>query len=332
MGRGDRNPYVAARSLASLALWLLVPGGAHADPPAAPVSPPVAAPQSAVSGAAVAGHAMPQPDKALPQVTIEAQRVSLEHRLTMFVSSITRSAPREEALQRWQTPICPLVAGLSREQGEFMLERLSQIAREVGAPLDREHCHANLVVVVTSEPDKLIKAWGDRGRVFWGERASVAAFNAFLETPRPVRVWYNREFGSPAGAPATRGLNMTLDRPFTDGVFTRSKMDVKDMLLLASIAVIVDRKEVDGLLQIGQLTDYVAMVTLTETDLDAPLGNAPTILHLFDARHPGEQRPAGLSAWDQAFLKALYNDASSQQILITERSQITGKMLHDLAP
>lgn len=123
MGRGSRIPYVAARSLALVALWFA--GGAHADPQATPATPAVAAPQSApVSGAAAAGNAPGHPGKALPQVTIQAQRVKLEHSLSTFVSSITRSTPRLEALRRWQTPICPLVAGLSREQGEFMLRSL----------------------------------------------------------------------------------------------------------------------------------------------------------------------------------------------------------------
>jgi hypothetical protein len=38
---------------------------------------------------------------------------------------------------------------------------------------------------------------------------------------------------------------------------------------------------------------------------------------------------AGLCAWDEAFLKALYRTSLS---LITQRSVITGKMLHGLSP
>jgi hypothetical protein len=173
--------------MASLALWLSVAGGAHADPEATPAAPPVAASQSApVSGAPASGNAPDQPGKALAQVTIEAQRAKLEHSLNAFVSSITRSVPRDESLRRWRDPICPLVAGLTREEGEYLLQRVSQIARAAGAPLDKEHCaRPNLAIVVTSKPEALIKAWGARRSAFGGVRGYPAKFSRFAEKPRP---------------------------------------------------------------------------------------------------------------------------------------------------
>jgi hypothetical protein len=100
--------------------------------------------------------------------------------------------------------------------------------------------------------------------------------------------------------------------------------------VFTSVAVIVDGKQVVGL-QLAQLADFIAMVALTEVDLDASLGAAPTILRLFDARGSGTQLPASLSAWDQEFLKWLYDPAAPLES-ITQRSVITGEMLHDLAP
>jgi hypothetical protein len=119
-------------------------------------------PSSAAEAAQGAG-------KPLPQVTIEAERASLGRRLDSFVSSITRSAPRDESLRRWRDPICPLMAGLTHDQGEYLLERLSQVARVAGAPLDKEHCaRPNLVIVITSKPDALIKGWGQHRNAFGG--------------------------------------------------------------------------------------------------------------------------------------------------------------------
>jgi len=299
---------ITVLSTASLALWLLLAGGTLADPPT-------------------------QTDKPLPQVTVEAQRASLEHRLNNYVWGITRSAPRDESLRRWRDPICPLVAGLTREEGEFMLERLSQIARTAGAKLDNEHCaRPNLVVVVTSNPDALIKGWGERRNAFGGVRGSAAKFTRLAARPRPVWVWYNHDFGG--GADPTTTGSLQLGRAFSDtpssGCCLGSHFDVKDVLVFTSVAVIVDGKQALGL-QIGQLADYVAMVALTEIDLDAPLGTAPTILRLFAARAAGEQPPTGLSAWDQEFLKALY-DPNAPLGSLTQRSVITGEMFHDLAP
>ena len=220
-------------------------------------------------------------------------------------------------------------------RGEYVLQQASQIARAAGAPLDKEHCvRPNLVIVVTSKPEALIKAWGDRRNAFGGVRGSLAKFSRFAGKPRPVRVWYNHDFGSGGDTSAVTKGSLQLGPAFADvpssGCCLGSHFDVKDVLVFTSVAVIVDGKQVVGL-QLTQLADFIAMVALTEIDLDASLGAAPTILRLFDARQNGAQQPAGLSAWDQEFLKWLY-DFAAPLGSITQRSVITGEMLHDLAP
>ena len=73
----------------------------------------------------------------LETITVEAKRdrAILEHRVDKFVYGIT-VAPFEDSIAQWQkqTPICPLVAGLPRDDGEFILTRLSSIALAAGAP------------------------------------------------------------------------------------------------------------------------------------------------------------------------------------------------------
>ncbi len=305
----------AALSPVWLALWLAAAQAAGQATPA----PGAAAP--GVSG------------KPLPQITVEADRVKLQHRLFTFVSSISRAIPRDESLRRWQVPICPLVAGLTQDEGEFMLARLSQIVREAGAPLDKEHCvRPNLVVIVTPKPDELLRAWNAHRHAAGKLYDSAASFRRWRQTPRPIRVWYNHDFGSADGAPVLNGSLQV--GPASWGVASGgyeslgSLMNVKDVLQFSSVAVIVDARQIVGL-QIGQICDYIAMAALTEPDLDAPLGDAPTILRLFSARATGTPLPEGLGAWDRAFLKALYNMSLAE---VTQRSQITGRMLQDLAP
>ena len=91
-----------------------------------------------------------------------------------FVGQIA-AKPYESSLARWQTvaPICPLVAGLSREDGEYILARLSKIAAAAGAPLAPEHCKPNLYIVVSADPDALLKAWNKRDVWMFGDRKSV---------------------------------------------------------------------------------------------------------------------------------------------------------------
>jgi hypothetical protein len=96
-------------------------------------------------------------------------------------------------------PICPLVAGLSREPGEFILGRISQIAAAARAPLAAEHCKANFYVVVTPEPDVLLKKWWHRDPNMYNTANGMGHINSFLHDPHPIRCWYNSGFLSSDG-------------------------------------------------------------------------------------------------------------------------------------
>ena len=76
-----------------------------------------------------------------------------------------------------------------------------------------------------------------------------------------------------------------------------------------------------------QLADYVAMSGFAKLKPDALLGNAPTILTLFNAAH--EAAPSGLTDWDKAFLRALY---ATEQKSKLQRSQIARQMVREMAP
>jgi hypothetical protein len=286
---------------------LLLAALAHADPSAAP----------------------------LPQVTVEADRATLERRLYTFVTDITRTATREEPLRVWRSPICPLVAGMPRAQAEFVLARISQAAHTAGAPLAGEKCRPNLYVVFTRAPDALIKTWRARNSAtFGGVRGSVAAFDHFTASRRPLRVWYNEQFGAATGAPveadtSMEGIGLTGASGITVNKFVEdSRLVHNDVMLFSSVIEVVDGNQVMGL-QFGQLADYIAMAALTEIDLDAPLGAAPTILQLFAARAAGETSPPGLTSWDTSFLKALY---ATPQNAVMQRGIIANHMVHALAP
>jgi len=153
-----------AAAIAAMALSLLVGTALEA------AQTPAAPPDDASGGEA---------KSTLQTITIEAPR-QLERQVSHFVASIVVHY-QQDSLVRWDTKICPLVAGLSREQGEFMLVRISQIARDVGAPLDGAHCRANFYVVVTPKPDELVKKCLSRNP--FSRRNGMGYINSFLTTP-----------------------------------------------------------------------------------------------------------------------------------------------------
>ena len=143
-------------------------------------------------------------DKATEEVIVEGTRLEIEQRVYTFVTGITHDGYARESLARWNKPICPLVAGIPREQGEFILQHLSQAARAAGAPLAARKCKPNFHVVIVSEPDELLDLWRKRApRLFGGE--SPTKVRRVLSKPRPVRVWYNLRADCAEGALAAPG-------------------------------------------------------------------------------------------------------------------------------
>jgi hypothetical protein len=316
---------LAAAWAAALALSSWAGGAAASD--ASPPPPPKAATDAA--------------DKpGLDQITVQAQRerALLEHQVSSFVSAIS-AAPFHESLARWIIPICPLVAGLPREHGEFVLTRVSQIATDAGVPLAPEHCRGNFYVIVTADPDALLKAWIKRDISMFGD-AGGTKIRAFLNSTWPIRVWYNADLNTADGLPLTAhdGLDSaSVAMGPTMGGGPLAGVPANDHALgfrlkhdevrgLSSAIVLIDSRRARGV-SFGQLADYVALIGLAELRLDANVGDATTILQLFSAS--GKAPPAGLSPWDQYFLKALYHTEQSDVMQLSEiKISIVRDVLH----
>ncbi len=267
------------------------------------------------------------------QVTIEGHRQTLQRRVQKFVTQITTGSP-EGSLELWRRPICPSVAGLSAEQGEAVLARVSQIARKAGAPLAPEHCEANLIIAVTPDPIKFLQTWRSQsqGRIF--RDAAPMTVRHFIETTRPVRVWYNEEIGDQHGtsvpAQRTPGVAGVTGEPF-EPVHTNSHaedthIDLNGVKDLTFVMVIVDAHGIQHR-SVGQLADYAGMVGLGKIDADAHLPDVPTILNLFTSADP-HSAPTGLTEWDEAFLHALYHTSQSSRM---QRAAIAQRVVDDVS-
>jgi hypothetical protein len=280
----------------------------------------------------------------LSTITVEARRAreTLEKQVSTFVTGVMTHYS-DESLARWDAAVCPLVAGFPRDVGEFMLARLSQIVKSVDAPLAAEDCRANLYVIVTREPDLLLKSWRRRDVRIFGN-APPATIRRFLNTPRPVRVWYNADISASDGvlssstlAGSVGGMGVASSGALGGGngstnsypTNTRPKptrLIWNEVQALSSVIVIVDSSRLKAA-SIGQLADYIGLIALAEVRLDADSGTAPTILHLF--ADSGGTAPQQLSAWDQALLKSLYD---TPQKSVMQLSQIKTGVLQSIAP
>ena len=256
----------------------------------------------------------------LPEVTAEAAHAALERRVEVFVRALTRNpgAPDDYSAVRWNTPICILVAGLSAVSASTVSDRVSQVSTAAGAPLARAPCQPNFIIVATADPDPILDAWYARDKGLFGD-ATPAQIHQFLESSRswPVRVWYNIDRGRKAG--------------MRNGHFVPSTTQADSSVFLgnavfdfSSVFAIIDTHRTEHA-ALKQLADYVALTGLTDVDLEADLGGAPTILRLFSPAQQDE--PSGLSNWDSAFLKALYQ---SNQASRTQRFEIEQRVNQEI--
>jgi hypothetical protein len=245
-------------------------------------------------------------------VVVEGTRPEIVRRVNTFVTGITHRGYAVESLARWNEPICPLVAGIPSAQGEFILQRLSQAVRAAGAPLGSTKCRPNLHVVLTPEPDQLLALWRKRApRLFGGQ--APAKVRRVLGKPRPIRVWYNAwESCTKGGVDAIPGAdtNFGLQNPVGGCGFRDSRLIFSAVNRISSVIVLVDLDDIKNV-KLGALTDYIAMVGMTEVNFDGNWGDAPTILQLF--ADSGDGAPQRMSAWDRAFLNALYNTSQNSR-------------------
>jgi hypothetical protein len=261
----------------------------------------------------------------LSGITVEAQRQAekLKHDVNSFVSSaIAKSFG--DSLMRWDHPVCPLVAGLTRDEGEFLLLRLSNIARSVHAPLAGEHCKPNFLVIFARDPGVFLKLlWRRKPRLF-DTVHGIAPVKGFIETSRPVRVWYNAQnIDADAGNAITGALADSADvgmgkldypvvvRPSSLG----SRITYPVVRNIDSAIVVVDPLKI-GKVNFGQLADYIGLVGLAEINLDKDLGEAPTILKVFNASETAP--PMEMTFWDRALLRSIYSTPQNNRMQLSK--------------
>jgi hypothetical protein len=283
-----------------------------------------------------------------PEVIIKGDSAEFATRITTFVNQITdfNMADPGHGMARWEGPACPMVSGLPRDEGEFILWRISDLARQAGTPLGGESCHPNIFIVVRKHPQAYLEDLTRRHSSDVFDGATPTVISGFIESNRPVRSWYSTAQQTPEGLPmlvesfpgisqqhvawVPGGVIITPVRPaIGDSALTNPWSQASHLVLNAvwaikKVLVVVDSSQTKGV-SIGQLADYVSMAALAQIRLDSHPTTDQTILTLFDASPAAAS--AGVTDWDQAFLKAVY---ASEQKSVMQRNQIAHEMVHQI--
>lgn len=261
-----------------------------------------------------------QPEAESDRVTVTGR--STEDAIKSFVDAIASpSSKGQDQMARWDRKVCPGLMGLKPDLARGFLDRLAQRAASIGLEVGEPGCRANILIVVTPNPDEVardlfnrfgsrIGRYDERGLETQGRRA----LDRFVNSDAPVRWWHvantvtrdgkslHTDDSTPAGDRA--GLSGRPGFTAMTGNSTRiTRMTRQDF---ASAFLIVDASRM-AKINFNALADYLAMVSLAQLDPEADASGLPSILNLFAARDAAGPTMASMTDWDLAYLRGLYS-------------------------
>lgn len=258
---------------------------------------------------AVSSPATPQEDPA-PLDDVVVTGGQLEALAQEFVDSLAAPA-RRRGLARWDGEVCVGVVNFRAEVAHLIIDRISDVARELAIELGEPGCEPNLVIVGTTDAPGLAQDMVRkyRSRFFrFGYTSSnrgSAALEVFQASEAPVRWWHvSLPIVVKTGQAAIRlpGEGPTSHSCRTrSGGWVRNCDEVTDRIM--RMITIVDIDEFEGV-DLARLADYLTMIGLAQIEPDADYSAFPTVLNLFDPA----ASVAGLSDWDMIYLRALYSE------------------------
>lgn len=209
---------------------------------------------------------------------------------------------------RWAEPLCIGAVGVRQTTAVPVIDRIEAVVRAAGARLGNPGCLPNVVLLFTRDADAGY-AEIERRRPDLLSGTSADDRRKLRGPGQPVRWFYGQVVEGVGGrqtgadAPALFGTPGALP----DGLAVlneggASRISSPAQVSVTGATVLIDVPRAAGV-SLPALADYIAFAVLSRTPVDATPASA-SIMELFRAR--ADDRPDGLSALDQAFLKALY--------------------------
>lgn len=215
------------------------------------------------------------------------------------ISAVT-SDIRDRPLARIEDRLCPGVIGLRTSGAELMIDRIRWNAERLDMPLaDDTGCTPNLIVAFVDDGQALIGTLErEQGHLF--SSLTLPERRVLLAEEGPVRVWTTTAEKTRDGMPVPRRESLH-NPPVVSMWMAHSKIYLTIRQDIEQVVVLFDREGVRGKSLI-QLADYVTMRSFARTRPAGGDAALDTILALFDASEP----PAGLTDFDQAYLRSVY--------------------------
>jgi hypothetical protein len=258
----------------------------------------------------------------------DAQRqIDLDRSRRVVETMLAPSFSIDNQYARWKRPICPHVYGLTPAAGWFVEHRIREVAQQVGAPVDlADPCIANIGIFFSADPQASLTSIASRSPFL------LAGGSQKPTVHYPVQAWYATfrvdydgfknidvppEIADPARDDSDPQMVATNDSRLHTGLTSE----------MAAATVMVDSKAVTGM-TLGELGDYLALLTLAQNGQYGACQPMPTIANLLVKGCPAEDTVRDLSHVDIALLTALYQVPDNPELL--QKQRITGAMRRSL--
>lgn len=243
-----------------------------------------------------------------------------------FVDEVVEP-PRRYGPARWsrQGGVCVGAVNLRRDTAQILIDRVSQVASNIGLEIGEPGCRPNVLILATTDGPALATALvQSRPRAFRpsysGAARSSEALEAFQAGEQAVRWWHVSMPVTESGQPA---VNLPGRGPaIIAGQGGLLSSPIRNALLRSFI--IIDFARAEGV-SLQQLGDYVAMVALAQINPDANLAGYPTVLNIFADPNAADS----LTDWDRSYLNALYDAELNQRNPNAQTGAVGGVMLRD---
>jgi hypothetical protein len=271
--------------------------------------------------------AAPPPD--LAEIIVIAPRpptaseVAGDNVMTFIDSHSKPKTSGTGTLSRWKDAICIKTEGLPPALGDYVSARVEAIAAAVKTPREkRSPCRPNVYVIFTNEPQRAIDMAVDQnpeilGYHYSSQRKKLKTFD------HPIQAWHVT--GLESGAYGVVFDSVWAPPLYVTGA-SRISTGVHSFILFT--LVVVDGRKVLGY-PISAISDYIAMLTLSQVRLSDGCGELPSILDLM-ASACTREKSLSISGADVAYLRAL-NTVGQEVDYSMQKKDIEAKMKKQLA-
>jgi hypothetical protein len=255
-------------------------------------------------------------------VTVTGMRAR-DEQIKSFVKSFAAPTQLLGKLSRWETGICPIVAGLRPAAIQFIVERLRDTARNVGAPVnDRPGCRPNIEIVFTTTPQDLLDHVRKDHAIYLGYSRNSAEADRMVIVLHPIQAWYTTASKDINGitkidSARTVGIGNSDDFALALAMGTVTGMHVRDgrRSTLYHVIIAVDPAKLAEH-EIGGVADYISFLALSQL---ASLNRCQQLASIMNMLVPGCAATANeMTLNDLAFLRGLYKMALDGNLRLQE--------------